>query len=414
MEYIGIKQAAQKWNITERRVQELCKNGQIEGVTRLGRAWMIPHNAEKPVDGRIKKLDLAKAGEASLPMPRKNPLLICTDLYGAAGMVDKAIEAVSHIPEAEKMLKSQFDYLRGNVDKSLEESLEFINAHSGFNAVISAGFNIAKCAVWKGDINLWRQARQHIYEAPCKNEEDRQVLMFWLAATDSLIYDTTTYPDWFKYGLFDCLPAESYPVIRVAYVKYLFISAHELALGKMSLRDVDGLGLMRTLPYIIEPMICQAKIEHTLIPEISLHLMAGAVYHNLGEDKKAIVHVDRAIELCLPDKFYSTLVEYRTDLDGILDDRLALIDLEVLKRVRELHSQMKTGWLKLHNLLLERNVVGNLTVREREVAKLAAFGMSNIEIAKRLHIELSSVKRYIFSAMNKVGVSKRRELGQYI
>ena len=54
MEYITAKQAAQKWGISERRVQVLCEQGRIEGVQRLGKAWAIPITAIKPIDARAK------------------------------------------------------------------------------------------------------------------------------------------------------------------------------------------------------------------------------------------------------------------------------------------------------------------------------------------------------------------------
>jgi len=54
MDYITTKQAAEKWGITERRVQVLCNKGKIEGAVRLGWAWAIPKDAIKPKDGRLK------------------------------------------------------------------------------------------------------------------------------------------------------------------------------------------------------------------------------------------------------------------------------------------------------------------------------------------------------------------------
>ena len=48
-------QAAKKWNISQRRVQVLCSEGRIKGVFKLGDAWAIPENAEKPIDGRTSK-----------------------------------------------------------------------------------------------------------------------------------------------------------------------------------------------------------------------------------------------------------------------------------------------------------------------------------------------------------------------
>ncbi len=52
MEYITVVQAAEQWGISDRRVRILCQQGKIKGVIRKGRAWMIPTDAEKPIDGR--------------------------------------------------------------------------------------------------------------------------------------------------------------------------------------------------------------------------------------------------------------------------------------------------------------------------------------------------------------------------
>ncbi len=53
MEFITAKEAAEKWGITPRRVQVLCAEGRIPGAWRLGNAWAIPVNSEKPRDERI-------------------------------------------------------------------------------------------------------------------------------------------------------------------------------------------------------------------------------------------------------------------------------------------------------------------------------------------------------------------------
>lgn len=52
--YISVKEAAEKWNISDRRVRVLCSEGKIPGVIREGRSWKIPETAKKPEDGRCK------------------------------------------------------------------------------------------------------------------------------------------------------------------------------------------------------------------------------------------------------------------------------------------------------------------------------------------------------------------------
>ena len=52
MEFMNVKTAAQTWNISERRITMLCRDGRITGAVKKGRSWLIPVNAVKPEDGR--------------------------------------------------------------------------------------------------------------------------------------------------------------------------------------------------------------------------------------------------------------------------------------------------------------------------------------------------------------------------
>ena len=54
-EYITAQQAAEKWNISDRRVRVLCREGKITGAVKDGKSYRIPAEAVKPADGREKK-----------------------------------------------------------------------------------------------------------------------------------------------------------------------------------------------------------------------------------------------------------------------------------------------------------------------------------------------------------------------
>lgn len=54
MEYLSLRQTAEKWGISIRRVQRLCSKNRITEATKIGSYWTIPANAEKPRDERIK------------------------------------------------------------------------------------------------------------------------------------------------------------------------------------------------------------------------------------------------------------------------------------------------------------------------------------------------------------------------
>lgn len=54
MQYLSIRQVAEKWRISARRINVLCTEGRIPGATKIGSYWAIPADAEKPKDERIR------------------------------------------------------------------------------------------------------------------------------------------------------------------------------------------------------------------------------------------------------------------------------------------------------------------------------------------------------------------------
>ena len=52
MKFMTIKEASEKWNISERRIRQLLQDGRIEGAVKVGNNWNIPINANKPADKR--------------------------------------------------------------------------------------------------------------------------------------------------------------------------------------------------------------------------------------------------------------------------------------------------------------------------------------------------------------------------
>ncbi len=53
MEYISTKEIADRWGITSARVSAMCAVGQIPGAYKKGRTWVIPSEAERPIDKRV-------------------------------------------------------------------------------------------------------------------------------------------------------------------------------------------------------------------------------------------------------------------------------------------------------------------------------------------------------------------------
>jgi predicted site-specific integrase-resolvase len=54
MDYMTLKEASEKWGISSRQVNYYCVEGRIPGAAKIAGVWLIPKDAEKPIDGRRK------------------------------------------------------------------------------------------------------------------------------------------------------------------------------------------------------------------------------------------------------------------------------------------------------------------------------------------------------------------------
>ena len=53
--YVRAEELAERWNVSARQIQMLCKAGKIEGAIKFGTTWAIPEGAVKPTrTGKLK------------------------------------------------------------------------------------------------------------------------------------------------------------------------------------------------------------------------------------------------------------------------------------------------------------------------------------------------------------------------
>lgn len=52
IDFLTVKEAGERWNVSGRMVTIYCKEGRIKDAIKKGNLWLIPIDAEKPVDGR--------------------------------------------------------------------------------------------------------------------------------------------------------------------------------------------------------------------------------------------------------------------------------------------------------------------------------------------------------------------------
>lgn len=70
--FMTVKEASEKWGISDRRIRVLYNEGKILGAFQEGRGWKIPADAKKPSDGRYKRK------ESLLPLIDKRKVCLST------------------------------------------------------------------------------------------------------------------------------------------------------------------------------------------------------------------------------------------------------------------------------------------------------------------------------------------------
>lgn len=94
MEYIDVHQAAELWDMTERRVTALCRDGRIVGAKKVGKLWMLPSDTAKPLDGRTK----AFAAAASVPLAVSSTTTQYTEVGANVNAIRKFEQTYKHAP----------------------------------------------------------------------------------------------------------------------------------------------------------------------------------------------------------------------------------------------------------------------------------------------------------------------------
>ena len=188
MKYIDVKAAADRWELTARRITTLCRDGRIEGAKKERGVWLIPDNVEKPLDGRRDKFSQAtkKTGNLPLPIGVSNFKELVDGYY----YVDKTLmlkEFISSRPKvslftrprrfgktlAMDMVKTFFeisdnDNAKYFKDKKIWSCGEKYRREQGKYPVISVTFKDIKYPTWEQSLEAIRDViateyRRHIY-----------------------------------------------------------------------------------------------------------------------------------------------------------------------------------------------------------------------------------------------------------
>lgn len=398
--YLSIKEAAEKWGVSERRINQYCSEGRISGAQKFGKSWAIPAEANKPGDPRKAPHETASISEST----KQNAVLKNANLMPlmntdfAPGHCLEAVKAMDEGVQRDIAL-AEYYYFSGQAEKAAKVAEEYL-VSPDIGARLSACLIYAYANLSIGQISKAKFALGELNASLAATEKQRPELRAasaFVSLTGAVLLHLPL-PD-------KMLEVESMlPMLPPGLRAFaMYVQAHYIYLKgdyKLSAGIVEGSLAMGAASYPISA--------------IYLHLIAVMNYISLKKSDKAEAHLLAAWEMARPDDLIEGFGEHHGLLGAMLEAVIKPKWPKDFKRIIDITYRFSSGWRRVHNPITGHDVADDLTTTEFAIAMLAARDWTNQEIADHLQISANTVKSHISKAMKKLNIETRKDLKQYM
>ena len=397
MDYLTVRQTAEKWNLSVRMVQQFCSQGRIPGAQKFGKSWAIPADAEKPKDPRLEQRPIPEVLPGSGLLDRTNLMPLMNTPF-QPGQCLAAVRSMTKGVQRDIAL-AEYNYFSGKPEEAARKAAAYLTSKD-MGARLSACLIYAYANLSIGEIRLAKFALGELNAALIaagKQSPQFQAASAFVAAAGAVLLHLPL-----PKGL---QTTENFlPLLPMGLRAFaLYVQAHYLYLKKDYGHSAGT----------VEATLAMGA-ERYPIPAIYLHLVAVMDYMSLRQTEMAKAHLLSAWALARPDDLIEGLGEHHGLLGGMLEAVIKPEWPEDFKRIIAITYRFSAGWRKVHNPETGHDVADDLTTTEFAASMLAARGWTNQEIADHMHISPNTVKRYISTAMEKLHIRHRQELKQFM
>lgn len=400
MEYMTVREAAGKWNVSERQVQKYCAQGRIDGAGKFGASWRIPVSACKPEDPRGNKVkEETKQDSGSGLAACFADLMPLMSTPFAPGACRKAIDEMEEGSKKEIAL-AEYYYFSGQPEQAVRKAELYLDSQE-LALKLSACLLCAYANLTLGQIN---RALYSLLEVKNVLRGVNDNMPRAQRAAEAFIGFTATVllhlplPE-------EVPPMEEYLAILPPGLQVfaLYVQAHYTYLKEEYEKSI---GIAETALAL--------QTRGYPIPSIYLHLVAVMDYMSLRRPEEARRHLLAAWDLARPDDLIQAFGEHHGLLGGMLEAVIKPGWPDDFKRIIAITYPFSEGWRKVHNPMTGHDVADNLTTTEFAASMLAARGWTNQEIGDHMHISANTVKRYISTALQKLHIEHRKDLKKFM
>jgi len=308
-----------------------------------------------------------------------------------------------HGSGADVLYRAELAYQRGNISEAeiLAYKSAFL-AESRQQSIVQLGAArlLASVALHKADTTGWQHAISSMERAVSYPLQNTFVVRSGLDIVRGVLLSELKHhmdiAGWLQSGEFTkCIP--DIPMLGDALFVHINYLMHQ--------------GEYMRLIGIVQAVRSKAQRIHPF-SELLISLVEAVGYAQLGDRGRAAALVERAAHSGLPDGIIFPLSSYSWVLKELPDELFKEKFPEYLDGFNRIKERFSRGWDKLYEDMLPEELPPDLTPREYEVAKLAAQGLRNSEIADKLMVTESTVRTHLRTAFQKLDVDRRAKLAE--
>lgn len=383
MEYISVKQAADKWNKSIRVIQNYCKEGRIKGALKFERSWMIPSNA-KIEENNISKDDM------------KYCSVLLTFQYPVGSYSKRLVENHFENKELEEEFELELAYLKGNFKRNIQS----ISEHSKNSPIgmCSIGLSIIN-AISIDDYYTYKTAMEQLEHIKMiSNGNDLRIaeLTYYLTAYSGMA--TENLADWLKNYDFSGIDPEIIPTALYVYVKFL----------QSKKRYHEMFAVTKTY------LALHTNTDTYTSIDIYMRILCAVACNMLNYNEDGIDNLKMALSMAEPYDYVTPFAELYIYIDNFLKECITEKNRSFYTRICKQNNATWKNWLSFHNHITKDNITTILTYREYKIAIALKYDMKYSDIARNMGISIGRVRNIISDIYSKLYISSRKEIKEMI